>query len=292
LNSQANVLSLFAAHGNPLSKDDWGHTPLHYAASKGHFQHFRLLFEHAKSKNPTTQHGTSVLHSAAWNGNFLVCSLIVDYLKNKYEDNLVQFPDFFGQTPFHIAASCGNLEVCQLFLENYPDKNPKNRFGNTPLHEAARSCQYEVCKLIIDNVVDKNPGNNQGWTPQHFACETYNWSENSDKKSKLMSVNQLFVEITNGKNPKTNPFYLFGHFGYTPSDIAKGYHIMSYHERYFSLKFWIGLFFCLMLHFYMMELDSECQTAYLSMKQYHFENFGICSAEEYLGMCLNPNYQG
>ena len=297
LNPQISVLSLFAAHGNPLSKDEWGRTPLHYAARKGHFQHFCLLFEHAKSKNPTTQHGTSVLHSAAENGNHMVCTLIVDYLKNKYDDNLVQFPeeDLFGQTPFHLAASRGNFEVCQLFLENYPDKNPRNRFGNTPLHEAARCGQYEVCQLIIDNIVDKNPGNNQGWTPQHYACETYNWSKNSKEKAKLMSVNQLFVEITNGENPKTNPYYLFGHFGYTPSDIAKGYHNTSYLERFmecFSLKFWIGLFFCLMLHAYMKAFDSECQNVSLSILQYRFENFGVCRAEDHLGMCLNPNYQG
>ena len=80
-NSQINILLHFAGHGNSLSKDDNGSTPLHYAARNGHFEHFRLVFEHAKSKNPTTQHGTTVLHSAARKGNFLVCSLIIDHLK-------------------------------------------------------------------------------------------------------------------------------------------------------------------------------------------------------------------
>ena len=281
---------LFAGHGNPLSKDDGGCTPLHYAARKGHFEHFQLVFERAKCKNPKTQHGTTVLHAAARNGNYLVCSLIFDYLKNNHEGNLDQFQtssesfDFIGRTPFYLAASCGNLEVCQLFLKNYPDKNPKTQSGNTPLHAAASNGHYEVCKLIIDNIVDKNPANSQGWTPQHFACDTYHRSKDINEKSKLMAVNQLFVESSNGKNPKTNPFYLFGDFGYTPTDIAKGYHRMTYLQRYFSFKFWIGLFFCLMLRAYMSELDSECNKAYISMLEYYINNFGTVSTEDYYGM--------
>ena len=283
----------FVGHGNPLSKDDNGSTPLHYAARNGHFEHFRLVFEHAKSKNPTTQHGTTVLHSAARKGNFLVCSLIIDYLKKKYGGNLIhEIPDWFDRTPFHLAASRGNLEVCQLFLENYQDKNPKTQSGNTPLHLAAMEGHYEVCMLIIDKVVDKNPANSGGWTPQHLACDAYHRSKSSDEKSKLMAVNQLFAENTNGKNPKTKPFYSMGDFGYTPTDMAKGYHRMTYLERYFSFKFWIGLYFCLYLYFYMSEPDSECEKAYESILEYYVDNFGMCSAEEYLGMCLNPNYQG
>ena len=118
---------LFAGHGNPLSKDDSGGTPLHYAARKGHFEHFQLVFERAKCKNPKTQHGTTVLHAAARNGNYLVCSLIVDYLKNNHEGNLVQFQtssesfDFFGYWPNSLDCTdlnqCGvrrDAELCRL----------------------------------------------------------------------------------------------------------------------------------------------------------------------------------
>ena len=42
-----------------------------------------------------------------------------------------------GQTPLHLAASNGHLDVCKHIMEKSANKNPRNNDGETPLHLAA-----------------------------------------------------------------------------------------------------------------------------------------------------------
>ena len=72
-------------------------------------------------------------------------------------------------TPLHIAATYGNLELCKLIIFHHKD-NSKNIDGNTPLLMAAANGHLEVCKYIIEKFEDKNPANNKGDTPLHFAA--------------------------------------------------------------------------------------------------------------------------
>ena len=66
------------------------------------------------------------------------------------------------------AATKGNLEMTQLFMNKLLDKNPKGgRFGGTPLHFAADEGHINVMNCILDVVEDKNPSDNNGLTPLH-----------------------------------------------------------------------------------------------------------------------------
>ena len=53
-----------------------------------------------------------------------------------------------GDTPLHMAAIDGHLEVCRLILENVQDKNPCNISGATPLTHAVNNGHLEIIKLI------------------------------------------------------------------------------------------------------------------------------------------------
>ena len=58
-----------------------------------------------------------------------------------------------GFTPLHSAAQNGHFDVCQLILSFIQDKNPKSDITDiTPLHYAAKNGHFEVCKLIVENV--------------------------------------------------------------------------------------------------------------------------------------------
>ena len=59
------------------------------------------------------------------------------------------------ETPFHLAACRGHLEICQLIIENVKDKNPKDNYGCTPLHLAAWTGRLEIVELICRNVEEK-----------------------------------------------------------------------------------------------------------------------------------------
>ena len=55
-----------------------------------------------------------------------------------------------GNTPFHVAALMGNLEVFQFILEKSSNKNQSNGNGSTSLHLAAMEGHYNICKMIIE----------------------------------------------------------------------------------------------------------------------------------------------
>ena len=70
-----------------------------------------------------------------------------------------------------LPAKGGWLKICELFVENNQDKNPKDNSGMTPLHYAARGGYLEICELILSNIEDKYPKNNIGETPLMLAAK-------------------------------------------------------------------------------------------------------------------------
>ena len=73
--------------------------------------------------------------------------------------------DIDGNTPLHLAAKNGNMQVFE-YLWNHPEteKNSQNFRINTPLHLAVAGGQFEICKFIVERMEeawekDKNPDN-------------------------------------------------------------------------------------------------------------------------------------
>ena len=63
----------------------------------------------------------------------------------------------YGDTPLHLAAKNGYLEIVKCIMDNIDDKSPKDNQGRTPLHLAAKYNQIDVCKYIVAVIDDKNP---------------------------------------------------------------------------------------------------------------------------------------
>ena len=70
----------------------------------------------------------------------------------------------------------------KLFIENVDEnteKNPKNLYAETPLHIAANNGHLDVYQYLIRNVEDKNPKNREGLTPLQYAgMKNYHCFEN------------------------------------------------------------------------------------------------------------------
>jgi ankyrin repeat protein len=58
-----------------------------------------------------------------------------------------------------------------MLQEHAKDKNPADSYGNTPLHMAAMWGHLEIVKLLLEHVKDKNPVNNRQKTPIQIAEE-------------------------------------------------------------------------------------------------------------------------
>ena len=97
------------------------------------------------------------LHEAAENGNL---SRVQSIIENLLSAELVNTDDFNpkdaeGQTPFHLAAKYGHLEICRLILANIVDKNPVNNDGETPSQLAACHGHLSVMELIKSELSTK-----------------------------------------------------------------------------------------------------------------------------------------
>jgi ankyrin repeat protein len=59
-------------------KDTLGNTPLHWAASGGHYQATDLLIKRGADVNAVNNAGDTPLHRAAWKGGPKVCELLIN----------------------------------------------------------------------------------------------------------------------------------------------------------------------------------------------------------------------
>ena len=185
-------------------KDDYGNSPLHYAAMHGNLETCRLIIEEIEDKNPKNKEEKTPLHFAAENGHLKVCKIILDQVSDKnptdsegktplhavaligndeiYEEiaslaDDVNPPDNYGWTPLHSAAKEGHFAICEWILAETDDANPGDNAGRTPLHEAANSCYAKICEIISDELwaEDRNPRDNLGNTPREL------WEKASQK---------------------------------------------------------------------------------------------------------------
>ena len=156
---------------NPMAKNCFGETPLHFACSNGHLEISRYLIKN-KSCSPLCDsvRGSTPLHYASQNGHLE----IVKYLISE-ENCKSSCKNCKSETPLHYASHNGHLEIITYLIENTNDSHEpwfeKNIDGNTPLHFACSNGHLNVVKYLIEEK-NCNPSseNNERWTPLHFAC--------------------------------------------------------------------------------------------------------------------------
>ncbi|CBI35187.3 unnamed protein product, partial [Vitis vinifera] len=141
--------------------DEFGWTPLHYAAHLGHLEATEKLLTKDKTVAGILDGEHScALHIAAKEGHTNVMEKIITCLPDVYD-----LIDNKGRTILHIAAQYGKASVVKYILKkpnlesiiNEPDKE-----GNTPLHLAAIYGHYGVVNMLAaDDRVDKRAMNNE-----------------------------------------------------------------------------------------------------------------------------------
>ena len=153
-----------------LSYAGKGLTPLHFATmfSQIDFETTKNIFDVEKIKNPKDTEGNTPLHLAARKGNLEVFLLI----KDKVDD--INPKNDHLNTPLHRAALYDGIsakKIVELIIKNVVEKNPANVLGITPLHNAALIGSLDTFQVIFDNSVNKNPLDCYGETPLHKAAD-------------------------------------------------------------------------------------------------------------------------
>ncbi|KAK2586051.1 hypothetical protein KPH14_012048 [Odynerus spinipes] len=138
------VTNLLANHARVDVFDLEGRSALHLAAEHGYLQVCDALLANKAFINSKSRVGRTALHLAAMNGyTHLVRFLVQDH------GAAIDVLTLRKQTPLHLAAGAGQLEVCKLLLELGASIDATDDQGQKPIHAAAMNNYAEVAQLFL-----------------------------------------------------------------------------------------------------------------------------------------------
>lgn len=160
------VNTLLANHARVDVFDTEGRSALHLAAERGYLEVCDALLTNKAFINSKSRNGRTALHLAAMNGYaHLVKFLIRDH------NAVIDVLTLKKQTPLHLAAASGQIEVCRLLLELGANIDATDELGQKPIHAAAQNNFSEVAQLFLQ----QHPSlvmatNRDGSTCAHIAA--------------------------------------------------------------------------------------------------------------------------
>ncbi|WJX58916.1 hypothetical protein P8452_44321 [Trifolium repens] len=124
--------------------DDVEHGELVLEASRqGNVRELESLLRRGVNFNYRDNYGLTPLHAAAFKGHkdvvLMLCKAGLDL---ECEDNE-------GHVPLHMAVESGDIETVKIFVEKGVNLNAMNKRGVTPLYMAKVWGYEDVCKLLV-----------------------------------------------------------------------------------------------------------------------------------------------
>ncbi len=150
--------------------DDDGCTPLHWAARRHQVSVARMLLNHGASPKKLDKTKRTPLHACIGPSESApqehrsdcdVAELLLECKAN------VNAKDAENQTPLHIAAEHGHVEMAAVLLEAGAKVDAINKNGETPLHLAAVGVKKDLLKTLLEAGADVNAVDDLGRTPIH-----------------------------------------------------------------------------------------------------------------------------
>ncbi len=149
------------------AKNNFGLTPLHYAAAWGHGGVIKLLLSDGANVNVANKQGLTPLFLASRDGREEVVAL----LSAQQGVNLERGDDE-AHTPLCVAVANGHLRIFARLLSRGADPHAKDKNGMIPLHIASKRGNFEaVTSLLQTKGGNINERDNNGNTPLHYAAE-------------------------------------------------------------------------------------------------------------------------
>jgi ankyrin repeat protein len=126
--------------------DEYGRTPLHYAAAEGNASLVEELLRSGADVNAQDDDGWSPLHFGAQAGSTSVVAVLLGAGAD------VALRDRFGNTPLFRAVFCSRGEggVIHLLRKAGADPDSPNNSGVSPLKLARTIANFDVARLFSD----------------------------------------------------------------------------------------------------------------------------------------------
>ncbi|XP_063870145.1 transient receptor potential channel pyrexia-like [Scylla paramamosain] len=133
-------------HGGPFFI-----TPLHFAAEVGWLEGVRELLTRGASVCVRNQYGQTPLHYAAIAKHESITALM---LINTTSTKALNLSDMRGMSPLHDAAASGCLPVVKILLEHGAIVTTLDNQGQSPLHKAAKAGAFNVMVALMEAGAD------------------------------------------------------------------------------------------------------------------------------------------
>ena len=118
----------------------------------------------------------------------------------------INLQDKYRQTPLHMAAAKGKVEIVRLLLEKRAEVNSRNNGGQTPLHMAAGNEKVEIVLLLLEKGAEVNSPDQSRQTPLHMAV--------SYGKSKAIKVLlEKGAEVNSSDQSGQTPLHMVAFYG-------------------------------------------------------------------------------
>ncbi|KAL5362033.1 hypothetical protein BJX96DRAFT_185764 [Aspergillus floccosus] len=125
-------------------KDDFGRTPVSWAAANGHKGVVEYLVEKGAGLETKTKHGRTPLLWASDKGH----EAVVKYLVEKGAD--LESADDYGRTPLSWAARTGRKALVKYLVEKGADLESTDGACQTPLSWATANCHKAVVEYLVE----------------------------------------------------------------------------------------------------------------------------------------------
>jgi ankyrin repeat protein len=127
------------------------------------------LLEKGADRNVAVESGNKRGHTplffAAVRGHQVIVQLLV-----KQGKDLNTIRDFYGDTVLQAVVTTGRIDIVRWLLEKGADPN-EGGDGWTSLHRAAVAGHLEIVILLLESGSQLDPQTNKGWMPLLFASE-------------------------------------------------------------------------------------------------------------------------
>ncbi|RUS76171.1 hypothetical protein EGW08_016083 [Elysia chlorotica] len=168
--NKVEVVKFLVERGARINrKDKDNYTPLLLAATYGNTPTVELLLAKGADYSVMDKYDKTAIFMAAEENKLEVLQKLLSETKVKM---LIDESDCYDNSPLHIAAQKGYLDIVQCLLKNGADLDNKNEEEETPLHLAAKHGRTNIVRELIktDTMIVNDEDENSN-TPLHLAAQ-------------------------------------------------------------------------------------------------------------------------